>query len=119
MTESDSFLENLRLKMRPIVNRPAILDVELAELLGVQPKRIRTMIARHRHHLSDEEAFHPVSRQVGIWAVTEVGALYLVSRMRTHLAAAISVRMTREVVETAGSMEILGRLFGGDGSTST
>lgn len=114
MAEPDSFLENLRVKLRPIMNRPAILDVELAELLGVQLKRIRMMVVRHRPHLSEEEAFHPVSGAAGSWAVTEVGALFLVSRMRTTLAAGISVQIVRDVVGAAEPMEVLGGFVGED-----
>lgn len=115
MVASETFLEGLHAKMRPIMNRPAILDSELAKLLGVQQQRIRAMVARHRPHLSHEDVFHPASGAAGSWALTEVGALFLVSRMRTTLAAAISIHVAREVVGAAEPLGSLQELFGADG----
>ena len=92
-----AFMESLATMLRPIDGRPAVLDEELAPLLGIRLFRLREVITRNIQCIPEGEIFRTTLRRPRQWALTELGALLVTSGVATPQAAAISVGIVREV----------------------
>jgi hypothetical protein len=92
-----TFMEQLLALFRPIGGRKAIMDEDLAPLLGVDVPRLRSAITRSLQRIPEGEVFRPSPEDQHRWALTEMGALMVTSRIHTSEAAAISVGIVREV----------------------
>ena len=96
----EGMIENVEAGLHFIDGRNAIMDKELAEILNIPLSRIRTTLSRHLKFIPEEEVFHPKECCRSSWAFTEVGALFLVSEIRTPETDALSVAIVREVVRS-------------------
>ena len=92
-----TFMESLAGVIRPIGGRPALLDEELAPLLGIPLSRLRGVITRNIQRIPEDEVFRATIEHPRRWALTELGALLVTSRVATPEAAAISVGIVREL----------------------
>ena len=95
MTPSPTFAQRLEARLTPYGDRLDIADRDLAPLLGLSLPGLRGTITRNLASLPPGEVFHPGGGPV--WALTELGALLVTSRVRTPQAAAASVIIIREL----------------------
>lgn len=97
MKAPDSFpmVDALEHRLQPFGNRMAILDRDLAPLLGLTLPGLRAAITRNLNRIPRGEAFHPEDRPKAGWALTQLAALLVLARVRTPEAAAASVQVVR------------------------
>ena len=73
----------------------AILDLDLAPLLGLSLPRLRATITHNLKGLPEGEVFRHKIGPRAVWAMTEVGALIVTSWVKTPEACAMHVRLVR------------------------
>ena len=86
-------------RLRPFGNQMAILDRDLAPLLGLTLPRMRAAITRNLNQIPPGQAFHPEEVHGAVWALTELGALLVSAHVRTPEAAALSIQVIRALNE--------------------
>ena len=88
-------IDALERRLQPFGSRRAILDRDLAPLLGLTLPRLRAAITRNLARIPEGEAFHPDGLPNTAWALTELAALLVMAQVRTPEAAAASVQVIR------------------------
>ena len=89
------FLESLEASLRPMEKQMAVLDKDLAPLLGLSLPSLRATISRNRERIPEGEVFRSELGHGATWALTELGALIITSWVRTPEASEAHVRLIR------------------------